>query len=716
MMMFFARTIASVICFIGFILATTRVGSAQDNNESPISESALLAVLQSDAPAADKAIACKQLAIHGTGAAAPALATLLTDPQLASWARIALEAIPGSDADAALRNAVESLDGLLLVGTINSIGVRRDAIAATTLASLLERDDPEVAAAAAVALGHIGTEAAEQSLIAALSTVPAEVRSAVAEGCVLCAEHRIAQNNPPAALTLYEAVRNADVTQPRILDATRGTILTGGSQGIALLRDLLQSPDLTFFRLALSVARELTHADTDAILAEELQRATPNRAALILLAMADRPDTVDRAAIVNAARRGPLEVRVAAISALAQVGDASCLDTLLQSGLEADLALAQAAKNTLAQLGADDVNEQIIHRLPKSNGTMKALLIEVIGQRRIADAVPDLVKALEEDEEAIRHASLVALGETVSQPQLDVLIAQLIQPSRSGDADAAARALKTASVRMPDREACAMQLADAYQGNLPLDKKQSILEILGAVGGSKALYTLAEAAKGTSDPLQDASTRLLGEWMTADAAPVLLELAKVAPGEKYQVRSLRGYIRIARQFTLPDEERAEMCRQALNTARNVAEKRLVLDVLKRYPHPSTLAVAVEAAEQPEVQNEAQQAALLILQKLGPPTDDLQAILKKIGMDRIELQIMKAQYGASNGQRDVTDTLKGLAGNLPLIALPSSSYNASFGGDPAPGQVKHLTIQYRVNGKPAEATFRENDLLILPVPQ
>jgi hypothetical protein len=124
MMMFFARTIASVICFIGFILATTRVGSAQDNNESPISESALLAVLQSDAPAADKAIACKQLAIHGTGAAAPALATLLTDPQLASWARIALEAIPGSDADAALRNAVESLDGLLLVGTINSIGVR----------------------------------------------------------------------------------------------------------------------------------------------------------------------------------------------------------------------------------------------------------------------------------------------------------------------------------------------------------------------------------------------------------------------------------------------------------------------------------------------------------------------------------------------------------------------------------------------------------------
>ena len=41
---------------------------------------------------------------------------------------------------------------------------------------------------------------------------------------------------------------------------------------------------------------------------------------------------------------------------------------------------------------------------------------------------------------------------------------------------------------------------------------------------------------------------LLGEWMTVDAAPVLLDLAKTAPEEKYQIRALRGYIRLARQF------------------------------------------------------------------------------------------------------------------------------------------------------------------------
>jgi len=58
-------------------------------------EQKLIAVLKSDAAAADKAMACKQLAVYGTAQAVPSLAPLLSDENLASWSRIALEAIPG---------------------------------------------------------------------------------------------------------------------------------------------------------------------------------------------------------------------------------------------------------------------------------------------------------------------------------------------------------------------------------------------------------------------------------------------------------------------------------------------------------------------------------------------------------------------------------------------------------------------------------------------
>ena len=59
-------------------------------------ETALIAILVADGPKADKAMACKRLAVYGSEKAVPELAKLLTDPELASWTQIALEAITGT--------------------------------------------------------------------------------------------------------------------------------------------------------------------------------------------------------------------------------------------------------------------------------------------------------------------------------------------------------------------------------------------------------------------------------------------------------------------------------------------------------------------------------------------------------------------------------------------------------------------------------------------
>ncbi len=37
------------------------------------------------------------------------------------------------------------------------------------------------------------------------------------------------------------------------------------------------------------------------------------------------------------------------------------------------------------------------------------------------------------------------------------------------------------------------------------------------------------------------------------------------------------------------------------------------------------------------------------------------------------------------------------------------------GDPLPGVVKQLKIQYRINDKPGEASFAENATIMLPTP-
>ena len=115
------------------------------------SEAELVAVLRGDAPEAEKALSCKFLAINGSPAAVADLAPLLSNPRLASWARIALEAIPGDEASAALRSAAGTLEGRLLAGVLTSLGVRRDAAAVPVLAGRLAAPDAEVAVPTTVA-------------------------------------------------------------------------------------------------------------------------------------------------------------------------------------------------------------------------------------------------------------------------------------------------------------------------------------------------------------------------------------------------------------------------------------------------------------------------------------------------------------------------------------------------------------------------------------
>ncbi len=518
--------------FALFFIASKAVDAA--NNYSMTSEKQLLQTLRTGAPA-EKAIACKQLAIYSSKAAVPDLAKLLGDDHLASWSRIALEAIPDPSADAALIQAAKTLKGQLLVGTINSIGVRRSAGAVELLTERLKNGDAEVASASAVALGKIGSDQAAEALRRSLAGASPAVRSAVAEGCILCAEQLLAKGKNDRAAEIYDQVRKADVPKQRVLEATRGAIVARGAQGVPLLVEQLKSPDRKRFALGLMLAHELRGQEVADALTTELVEAAPARAALIVLALGDRGDAELPPAVLEAARSGNEQVRLAAIQVVGRLGDSSTVSTLLKIAVDDDAELSQAAKDALASLPGKDVNATLAARLSEAKGKELAALIELVGQRRI-EAVTELEKALNHADGATRDAALVALGATVGPKDLKVLISEVTGAKNEADLAAAERALQSACIRMPDREATAAELAADMATST--SAKASLLRILGAMGGPTSLQTIAAAVK-TGDPeLQDVGTQALGEWMTADAAPVLLEIAKSGAPDKYKV--LRG--------------------------------------------------------------------------------------------------------------------------------------------------------------------------------
>ena len=579
-------------------------------------EQQLIEQLRSATPEG-KAIACKQLAIYGSKAAVPELAKLLSDKHLASWSRTALEAIPDPSADAALVAAAGKLQGKLLVGVINSIGVKRSAQAVDQLAARLNDTDEDVASAAAVALGRIGGEQAVHALHQAFAAAKPAVQSAIAEGGILWAERLLADGKSEEAAEVYDVIRKADLPKQRILEATRGAIIARGDRGIPLLLEQLKSPDKAMFQIALSAARELPGNKVVEALSAQLAEAAPERAPSIIYAIGDREGVVMPPSVLEAAITGDVRVRLAAIELVGRLGDASAVPALLQIAGESDAQLSQAVKNALANLPGEEVNAELVRRVPEAESKSLAILFDAIGQRRI-DATVHLVKGINHTDKAVRHAALTALGATASPQDLAILISKVVDTKNAADAEVAWQALESASIRMPDRESTVAVLA-SQMPRTDTATTTRLLRILGAMGGSKALQAVAQAAKSNDAELQDAGTRVLGEWMTADAAPHLYEIA--SGDHKFKTRALRGYLRIARQLNLPDAERLAMCRKALAIAERAEERELALDVMKRCPSAEAVELASSLLDDAELRDRAVETAVFIGEKIKETDPD-----------------------------------------------------------------------------------------------
>ncbi len=225
------------------------------------------------------------------------------------------------------------------------------------------------------------------------------------------------------AAAIYDEVRRAEVPKQRILEATRGTILARKSDGIPLLIEQLRSPDKKLFQIGLTTAREMPGREVADALAAELANAPPERAALLLVALGDRSDAAVTPGVLTAATGGAKQTRIAAgwrPSSWSRAGDVASKATLLEIAIDSDPDVAQAAKDALAGLTGEKVDAEIAARLPKAEGKSLALLIELVGQRRI-QATPALLNALNQSDPTIRDAALTALGETVDLKGVPVL-------------------------------------------------------------------------------------------------------------------------------------------------------------------------------------------------------------------------------------------------------------------------------------------------------
>ena len=609
------------IAVTGFCLFTMGAGQLQAapdvNSMDKEKEGKLIAILKSDAPPQDKAIPCKQLAIYGTKDAVPALAALLSNPDLASWARIALEAIPDPAVDDALRAAMGKLQGNLLVGVINSIGYRHDAKAVNGLVKKLNDADPEVASAAGVALGHIGGATAAKALTKAMGGAQEAVRPALAQGSILCAEKLLAEGKRADAIRLYDQIRKADVPKQRVLEATRGAILARGSEGVPLLLEQLRSSDKGFLAIGLRTARELPGREVTEALTTELHGASADRQSFLLLAVGDRKDAAVLPTVLEAARSGSPKLRLVAIGILDRQGNISGVPVLLEAAASGDAELEQAALAAVARLPGNKVDSDLLARIPQSSGKLRRALIELAGQRRIEAALPAMVQSAQEADPEIRNASLKAIGILGGDKQVADLVRLLAKTQNPKERDEIEMALIGICGR--NGSACVKSLQPLTQSS-DSGLRNIALHVLATAGGPEALAAVKSALEDSDEAVQDEAVRTLSTWPNnwpddAAVAEPLLMLAKSGKKMSQQVLGMRGYLQYVKaDKALKDDERVAKVSELIPLLKRPEEKRLAIAAIDGIPTSAGLELLTTFAGEPTIADDACAAIITITGK------------------------------------------------------------------------------------------------------
>lgn len=572
-----------------------------------------LAVLKSDASVEQKLAACEELARVGDKDCVPVLTGMLGDDKLSHMARYALEPIPDKSVDDAFRAAAAKLSGKLLSGVISSIGARRDSAAVELLGRHLADSDADVARTAAIALGRIGTVDTGKALLDALRNAKEDSLPRICDGLLACGARLAAQGRGTEAKTIYDGMLAQNLPARIQAAALRGTVLCDSSGGTKQLGSMLRDSDFCVFAMALRVAAETKDRKITEVLVSGIGTLPAERTILVVKTLGQRGDRAAVPLLLSMANSGEKELRLEAIQSLAEVGDTSAMPMLVELMKGKDDPIARAAAAAMAGLPGPEVDAAIVKILEGRDPALRLRMIEMAGLRRIGSAVPALLRAMSDADISIRTASARSYGELAGEGGIPVLIEMLLKSTDPRDIGLYERTLASVCPAASDKDACTRRLADALSKAAPA-AKPALLRTLRVTGGPNALKAVRGAVDDPSKEIRATAVRVLTEWTTADAAPVLLELAKTVREPTERTLSLRGYLGIALQGNVALQDKVAICRQAAPLVQREEEKRMLLGAVAAASNAGLLDLIGPYLDDSSVKGEAVATVMAIAEK------------------------------------------------------------------------------------------------------
>ncbi|MCF7974922.1 MAG: DUF1080 domain-containing protein [Phycisphaerae bacterium] len=532
-----------------------------------------------------------QLQFVGSGQSVSVLSQYLDDERLCDQASGTLLVIGTAAAEQAFLKALSTASATQLPMIMHALGQMQSQGAVRSITRHAASQDAVIRRVAIQALGNIGDESSVATLEKA-TRVDDPYEKGLAVSAYLRLAERLNQTgkNRVCVRMCRQLMAQDDAPQGNV--SCGALSLLSEALGDGAIKDLLEAVDSDNPKVqaaALVLAQKIEGARATTQWTQKLKSVSPDRQVKIIGMLETRGDRAALPALWAYMDHDNTAVKLSALKAVAQLDGAAAVPDLMAAMKNAQDDEIQAVTSLLMQLPTAPVVQAVISALPQMSAKKQVALIDMLAERRAQTSVDTVFTLTAASDSAVSIAATRALGQIASQDDLSRVIDLMLNTENSRLQAEAGRVVVTLCQQNEDSQNRASLLLSALND---ADKAQEIviLSLLPAIGGSEAFKVVLASTKSTDSKVQDAAIRGLAKWKDAEALDALFEIASSTQAMNYLVMTLRGAIDLVVDGSPYESDRVALYGKALAIARRPDEKKLVLSKLALIRTEQALAV------------------------------------------------------------------------------------------------------------------------------
>jgi HEAT repeat protein len=601
-------------------------------------EKRLIPMLSGDATVDAKRYICRLLRHSGSEAAVSALVALLKDAALAPAALWALENIPGQETCKALYITALNFDGLTQLGAIQALG-RRGLI--YSLPELLGDDDSAVAEAAALALGKVGGKDATAIVLKARKSATGVLLDCLNDAALACADSLGAA----AAIPVYEDLIQAGNKEHVRSAALRGLVAAEPKQALDRVLAALSDSDADYAHVSLAFIAELPGAKATKAFAALLAGLESAKAAQLIEALQARGDDAALPQVTEAAQSADEAVRMSAVQALGDLGNAKTAALLVATAGEGGK-LARAAKQSLNTLPGDQTNAKLLALANSGGEGDRVEAIDALGRRNAVETKAALLKLSDDSNNEVRKAAYKALRGLGDADDVSGLVAKLLAKAESDDREAIQSTIVAIAKRTVAEGAQSVPILQAQSAAKSTAKQTALLELLGQLPNAKGLDALRAALNDKNEAVVLTALAQLGGWPTSAPLGNLAQSMAKAASPAIGQTAFDSYTKLLRSAKdLAGPALADAYSVAVEHAATADAVKTVLAGLSRAAAPGAFDLITKCRAIGGVDTEADLAALKVAQLVwGAAPEQARAALQPFLPEAAPEHLRKMAHG------------------------------------------------------------------------